>query len=446
VGEKGISRRIVETKKRTREVNRLSPGTLDLNNMRLLRFLRYRVIKKLVACSRLQNSSGLSECLVWPPLRHKEEARWLSRWLSWYIPPQVQLDITVPIEGNKENLIRTALSQNSTFASNVTLVQGPITAQHFATLLLRRATISESIQALWRFNSQLQIIDNRFWDVEESLAFEHIFRTQPTPALMTLRARLAEISVTNYRQLFQSYTGSRRAFIFGTGPSLQKALAVEFQPDDLTIACNSMVKDRELLAHIRPKILTFADQVFHFGPSNYAAAFRRDALQMLQEYRCKCIMPLDRAMLFALHHPEIAEYLIAIPFGSTLNFPTPEHFFVQPTENIMTLFMVPVASALAKEVYFCGADGRQPNERYFWRHDSKAQYHSLMDDAFEWHPSFFRDRRMGTYYDKHCETLERQLRYGESQGIRYMSLTPSQIPTLATRYDGPRPTDSTSSR
>ena len=312
--------------------------------------------------------------------------------------------------------------------------------------MLRRGSCLEAVRALWRFNRPLQIIDNRFWDVEESLAFEHMFRAQQTPALMALRARLAEVSVANYAQLFLTYKESRRAFVFGTGPSLQQAFAVKFHSDDLTIACNSMVKDRELLAHIRPKVLTFADQVFHFGPSNYAATFRRDALQMLQEYQCKCIMPLDRAMLFALHHPEIAEYLIAIPFGSTLNFPTPEHIFVQPTENIMTLFMVPVASALAKEVYFCGADGRNPNERYFWRHDSKAQYHSLLDDAFAWHPSFFRDRRMGAYYQQHCETLERQLRYGESQGIRYVALTASRIPALAARYHSSEPTNNASLR
>ena len=53
---------------------------------------------------------------------------------------------------------------------------------------------------------------------------------------------------------------------------------------------------------------------------------------------------------------------------------------------------------------------------------------------------------MGVYYQKHCETLERQLRYGESQGIQYMALTASRIPALAARYHSSEPANNASLR
>jgi hypothetical protein len=394
--------------------------------------LQYQAIKKLRVLSSFRPISNSHACITWPPLRTNDEIRWLSRWLAWYLPPQTQIGITVPIKEDSFSLAETIHPQ--AFATNVTLTKWPMTSRRFDSVLLHRAAVAEAIRALWLFKGQLQIIDKEFWDVEESLAFENIFRVHQTQKLRALREQLEKVSLRNYTQLFQMYEGSERAFVFATGPSLRRALETGFQGDELTIGCNSIVKDRELLAHIRPKILTFADQAFHFGPSDYAAAFRRDALRVLQDYRCKCIVPVDRAILLALHYPEVVDHVIAMPFGSTLNFPTPARFFVQATENIMTLFMVPVASALAKQVCFCGADGRTPGEHYFWRYDSQAQYQSLLQNVTEWHPSFFRDRHIDMYYKQHCETLERQLRYGESRGIRYVALTPSQIPALAQRY------------
>jgi len=400
--------------------------------MRWPKLFLYRAVKKLAALRYAPGRVRPGACVVWPPVRTESEMRWLSRWVSWYLPPQTQLCVTVPVEGA---LVEYAeLKDYEGFADNVAIVRWPTAARQFDAILLHRMGLVEAIRALWFFDGRVQSIDRGFWDVEESLAFENIFRTQQTKSLSVLRDRLAEVSLENYARLFQTYHGSEQAFVFATGPSLRNAFKLRFRGDELTIICNSIVKDRELLEHIRPKILTFADQVFHFGPSDYAVAFRHDALRVIQEYQCKCIVPEDRALLLALHYPEIVDDIIAMPLGRQLNFPTPGVLYVEPTENIMTLFMIPVASALARKVYFCGADGRTPGERYFWQHDDRAQYQSLLQNAVEWHPSFFRDRHMEAYYSKHCDTLERQLVYGEARGIHYISLTRSKIPALAQRY------------
>jgi hypothetical protein len=99
----------------------------------------------------------------------------------------------------------------------------------------------------------------------------------------------------------------------------------------------------------------------------------------------------------------------------------------------MTLYMLPVASAIAEEVYVIGADGREKNEHYFWKHHETTQYGDLLSSVRDAHPSFFRDRNYNAYYEEHCRTIEELMRYGESHGVRYHSLTPSRIPALANR-------------
>lgn len=392
----------------------------------------YRVIQKLARLkSASQQAPGhAAACVVWPPVHTESELGWLRRWVAWYIPPQTQLSVTILVGAGLSKDIQT----QGDFAANVTLRQWPIQTRQFDAVLLRQMRWAEAVRALWLFDGQVQSIDREFWDVEESLAFEHLFRTHRTSSLSALQERLATISRKNYAQLFQTYQGSQRAFVFGTGPSLREAFKLDFRGDELTIVCNSSVKDQAFLDHVRPKVVTFADQAFHFGPSDYAARFRRDVVSVLHKYQCKCIVPQERALLLALHYPETIDFLIAMPLGSQLNFPTPELLSVQTTENIMTLFMVPVASALATTVYFCGADGRAPQERYFWQYADRAQYQSLLHTVTEWHPSFFRDRHIATYYKKHCETLDRQLVYGEARGVCYVSLTQSYIPALSRRY------------
>ena len=60
--------------------------------------------------------------------------------------------------------------------------------------------------------------------------------------------------------------------------------------------------------------------------------------------------------------------------------------------------MIPLASAVCKDVYVIGADGRDPNgrkpdETYIWSYSSSCQFdNDLMKTAFGTHPAYFRDR------------------------------------------------------
>ena len=116
------------------------------------------------------------------------------------------------------------------------------------------------------------------------------------------------------------------------------------------------------------------------------------------------------------------------------NFPTCDNFYVKASDNILTLFMLPIASAVAEKIQIIGSDGRQKNENYFWKHSSSAQFDELMQTVFDTHPSFFRDRVYTNYYEVHCKILNNLIEYGESLGKNYISLTQSYIPALEKRH------------
>jgi len=237
-----------------------------------------------------------------------------------------------------------------------------------------------------------------------------------------------------YGRLEQRAEACDRSYVFATGPSLSRAWEFEFGESDFTVVCNSIVKNRSLLEHIEPDVLVFADPVFHFGPSRYAATFREDAVRVLREHDCVAAVPRRHRSLLLGHYPELDVVGLESVDTAEPVFPSSSDLRVMGTNNIMTWFMLPIASALTDEVNIIGADGREESESYFWEHNEEAQYtDELMTSAVETHTAFFRDQIYEDYYEQHCELLEEFLDYGEARGVDYRTLTDSHVPALAAR-------------
>ena len=226
------------------------------------------------------------------------------------------------------------------------------------------------------------------------------------------------------------------AFVLATGPSARMV-----DPDavtaDIRISCNSVVRDHDLLRALKPNVICFGDPVFHYGPSRYAATFRRDLLRAVDETDALLVTPELWAGLLLAHAPELAERLIILRFRKgemPWHWPTQERMTVRLTANILTNSMLPMAFALAESVEIAGCDGRHPDENYFWKHNTRTQYSDeLMVTAFDAHPAFFRDQDYSDYYDLHCQQLEELLAAGEKVGKRATGVTPSYIPALTSR-------------
>jgi hypothetical protein len=282
----------------------------------------------------------------------------------------------------------------------------------------------------WRAIARVRTIDPWFYSGVEYAALRE------TMALSVDRAGEAERrerSRENLRELLGRWTGASAVYVLGTGPSVEEMTGLETGGAPV-IVCNSLVRNTVLLDRLRPAAVCFTDEVFHFGPSRYAAAFRRDLLQAVKRYDCYAVTRPDGAALLLRHHPELAGRLIALPADAPAwTIPSEEAFRVRATGNILTFYMLPLAAALAGRIRIAGSDGRRPGETYFWRHGRSVQYEGLMETAFRTHPSFFRDRVYTDYYRHHVRLLTDQIAWLESGGRCIESVTHTHIPVLQRR-------------
>jgi hypothetical protein len=355
--------------------------------------------------------------------------------LGWYFPPGTvgTLDLTASVRGDV-----------STASDHVPGSQGRFETGHLPLSYVDPGTLDERARGadsllVWDADARLSgpairnaanvdVVDPGFYSHAEPVAWGRVSDAA--------RSGIEDRSRELYESLERRADDWDTAYVFATGPSLDRAFEREFPEDALSVICNSIVRNDDLLEHLHPDVLTFADPVFHFGPSEYAVRFREDAVEAIREHDLVAVVPEWYRGLLVGHHPDLADRVIGMPLIDTdrPTFPRSDSFGTMMTANIMTMLMLPVASALTNRVKVVGADGRKEDESYFWEHSDIGQYDDeLMNTAFETHPAFFRDRVYTDYYREHIEILEGMIEFGESQGVEYESLTPSYVPCLDDR-------------
>jgi FkbM family methyltransferase len=292
----------------------------------------------------------------------------------------------------------------------------------------------DSVEDLNFFKNALrvEIIDKEYFSDIEAETLRKLYYKTISPER---KREYSEVSRANLMKFKKKNILKKQAFCFTTGPSFDNYQSFNLPKNALKIICNSIVKNLEFIDFIGGvDLITFGDPVFHFGPSSYAEAFREDVLKLIRLSEAYIVIPELNVPLMLLHYPELQDRLIGLGGGENFNFPSSKNFYIKNTANILTLFMLPVASAIADTIFIMGADGRKEEEKYFWQHSVSAQYNSNMEDAFKTHPSFFRDRNYKDYYQEHCKILEDLISYGESLGKVYASVTQSYIPALKERW------------
>lgn len=391
------------------------------------------------AAAKLQSTSdSVENVLLVPTISSKQTLTDLVNRLAWYLPePSLQSHtIFVPVSDTVQKSIpdesvdyqplydRSHLNIEFAAAGDV-----PALASQ-ADLLLCHDVYRALGTTLAKNLAKVVIVDATFYSGRSSGNWLNLrdYLCQPEP----------DTSQENFQSLTEHAAQSSESILFATGPSLKEAYSFDFSEDQLKIICNSIVKNDELLSHIQPDVLVFADPVFHFGPSNYAHEFRQDAVKTITKYDCFAVMPASRRSLLVGQYPEIKGKVIGIPVENrdSPTYPTLDSLSVMGTGNIMTLLMLPIASSLTDQVHIIGADGREEDESYFWEHSDEGQYDDeLMQAAVDCHPAFFRDRIYTDYYQQHVQTLEEMIAHGERRGLEYTSLTESYMECLRDRYN-----------
>ena len=319
---------------------------------------------------------------------------------------------------------------------------------------------SSSIEGERRAVSEADIVlvwDSKLWDPPAQLSTYGVFRrggrmffnvdreTYSREAstwldVPRLLGACRHVVVTQCREKFAEMArkigGAERAYVFGTGPSLEQVTDAELL-DGVRVVSNSLVRNERLMEKIRPSIVCCGDPVFHAGCSRYAAEFRRNLAAAMEKYPgLYAVVPITHYPYYCAHFSEeLVRRIIGVPINKLgrFNFDLLSSFNVNQTGNILTMLMLPVASTLAREVCVGGCDGRaDKGQTYFWSHHTESQIADRMDDAKFAHPGFFKISYTD-YYDQHCAALELLMRQGEQDGRIFRNITTSHVPALLRR-------------
>jgi glycosyltransferase involved in cell wall biosynthesis len=268
----------------------------------------------------------------------------------------------------------------------------------------------------------------------ERVRQEGSFYIEAALSLSSDKERMVHESRERFLRFKTAIGKFKRSWVLATGPSIEAFKELDFN-DTLAIACNSTILNKDLMARSKPKILVFADPIFHFGVSQYAGAFRDAVRTAMEATDITMVVPFKYYPLLTGMMPEYRDRIIGIPFckKAYFNLDIGSDFELKVTSNILTLLLLPIASTFSDEIHLIGCDGRPlDKDNYFWGHGKSVQINSKMQNIKEVHPGFF-DIDYNEYYFEHCHTLENLIEQGESVGKHYYHHGNSYIPALKSR-------------
>lgn len=361
---------------------------------------------------------NIKKLCFWPPINENNPN--LIKKIAWFIPDR----ITVSLWCENEKL-------RNEFGENV----------HFQKIEEKEQVFQEAEMIyLWDMEAQredyeaylskLFVVDPDFYFSVETLNYTKLYYNSFSESEKREYARKSRQIFSELKKSAESYSIAR---IFCSGPSIDE-IHENIYEDSINIICNSMVKDKEWLERIKPRILTFTDPNYYFSPTEYCRKFYEDVLEGSRLYDYYIIVYDYEVPLLLYHCPQLSGKVIGINRGAkTYAYPDELQLKVKNTKNILTEIMLPLASSLCDDIEMAGCTGRNPDETFYWKHNGRTQYLDLMQTIFDMYPSLFRDQNYANYYERHCRWLEELLEYGEQKGKKYRNLTTSYIPALKSR-------------
>jgi hypothetical protein len=238
--------------------------------------------------------------------------------------------------------------------------------------------------------------------------------------------------------------GLKKAYVFGTGTSLERAINFSFD-DGFRVVCNTIVRDPELWHHIKPHFIVAGDAIYHFGHTDFAQAFRRDLRARLSESN-GAVLFVYPELFDSIVRREFADYLdvlIPVPTGAHdyVDVDLTKRFELPALGNVLNLLLLPIGCTLSRTVALWGFDGRAPDDKLFWSNSQKHSYPELMESLTRAHPAFYETlvpKNKEDSYVKavHGDELEARLQRAEAKGFKFVMMHPSWTQTLQKRFQG----------
>jgi len=249
----------------------------------------------------------------------------------------------------------------------------------------------------------------------------------------------SKLRFTNYINKLKKEPFSK-AYIFGTGPSLEKAIKRDWS-DGYRIVCNTIVRDPVLWKHINPHFIVAGDAIYHFGHTEFAQSFRQDLAKRLNETETYFLYPEFFHEIVRREFNEFFDRLIPVPKerNQQINVDLSQYFALPALHNVLALLLLPLACTMSKNICLWGFDGRAPDDKLFWNNSKKHSYPEFIPKLQKAHPCFF------NYFVPKADTgkytqiafgdqLDKFLKQAESEGFTFVMMHKSWTPNLQKRY------------
>lgn len=283
---------------------------------------------------------------------------------------------------------------------------------------------------LQSYKTKTGCVDPEYTVTQEVLIYTRLYYRSLS---FNQRKACLDQSILNFERMRNQFRDCKHAYVFGTGPSLERVWDMSLEPASAKIICNSIITKPALINRIDANILVYSDPLWH-SHTDFGKEFRAHIVEFLKNKKRFCVVPEMHLPLMVAYFPELKEQMIGLPVTSSIfNIPTAESFSVKETYNVLTRLGFTIAAALAKTVLILGCDGTPISENKGWEHSKSTSDHIIQDDAHAAHAAYIRLDVPNVYYERHYRLMEELFQHGERQGITFRSLAPSYIPALANR-------------
>lgn len=238
-------------------------------------------------------------------------------------------------------------------------------------------------------------------------------------------------STANFN-ISKSKITKNRAYVFGQGPSCREEIG-KIPEGSLKIACNSMVKCKDIISKIKPNFYAIADEIML---SHEFSSILDEIILYISNHECYLVVPDIIGFVLVKRYPDSYKKMIMLSFQTEgICFPTPDNMKVyRKAYNVITAISLPIASALCDTIYIVGCDGIKKN--LIKDGIQKWDYCNDIDEDNSKIKVRMREiENKKEYYLKHNVYFQEFIEYGETKGKKYISLTKSYIPVLEQRIE-----------